>query len=126
MVYKDKMIEYTGTLNSGNQTISVTKSNNGWNLVGNPYPSYIDWDKIFPDATNINNAVYFYDVSNNQYESRVDYVGASKDIPSGQGFFVHCNDAGGGSLPLTINHRLNASQTFWKKKKGICFCSNTI
>lgn len=41
---------YTGTPNTGNQSIAITNAATGtnkWmNLVGNPYPSYLDWDLI--------------------------------------------------------------------------------
>lgn len=48
-------IEFTGTsLNNGNESISLTrtagKTKEGFNLIGNPYPSYVNWT----NATKIN------------------------------------------------------------------------
>ncbi len=41
---------YTGTPNTGDQSIAITSNGTGtnkWmNFVGNPYPSYLDWDYI--------------------------------------------------------------------------------
>ena len=42
-------LNFTGTLNSGNLSITLNKTVNsnperGYNLVGNPYPSYVNWD----------------------------------------------------------------------------------
>ena len=46
----DGIITFTGTLNTGAQTISVSRTagqdKEGFNLIGNPYPSYLDWDQI--------------------------------------------------------------------------------
>jgi hypothetical protein len=41
---------FRGTLNNGTYTTTVTKTGaapfSGWNLVGNPYPSPLDWDMV--------------------------------------------------------------------------------
>ncbi len=43
-------IDVTGIVNNGNVSITLYNNNNpftqGFNLVGNPYPSPIDWDAI--------------------------------------------------------------------------------
>jgi len=43
-------LTFSGTLNGGNVNIPVSRTGSdeksGFNLVGNPYPSYIDWDAI--------------------------------------------------------------------------------
>jgi|GEM_PF-2601216 len=53
---QDKTEKYEGTFNSGEIKIPTltntleapysTDAFSGWNLIGNPYPSYIDWDKV--------------------------------------------------------------------------------
>lgn len=46
----DGIVTFTGTLNTGTQTINVSRTagqdKEGFNLIGNPYPSYLDWDLI--------------------------------------------------------------------------------
>ncbi len=61
-----------GTLNNGDVTITPTRTGNeaakrGFNLVGNPYPSYIDWNAVYaslPLNHNMRNAIWFrtYDI----------------------------------------------------------------
>ena len=38
----DGLVTYTGSLASGNQSVSLSKSGSGWNCIGNPYPSAIN------------------------------------------------------------------------------------
>ena len=44
------VVTFNGTLNTGSQSISINRTagqtKEGFNLVGNPYPSYLDWDQI--------------------------------------------------------------------------------
>lgn len=49
--------EFSGTLNSGNQSITLTRTTTktsevGFNLVGNPYPSYLNANALLNDASN--------------------------------------------------------------------------
>ncbi len=43
-------VSFDGQFNSGAKSITLTRtpsvSSSGFNLVGNPYPSYLDWDKV--------------------------------------------------------------------------------
>jgi len=72
----EKTIDFIDVLNTG--TYSFTdlyrtaqeSGNFGWNFIGNPYPSAIDWDEViainggalpYVDSTMLNNAVYFPD-----------------------------------------------------------------
>jgi len=56
-------ITFTGTLNTGNKSITVTRTPNvaksGFNLVGNPYPSYLNWDLAYAASTNLQSSVWF-------------------------------------------------------------------
>lgn len=80
----------------------------GFNLVGNPYPSPIDWNAAGGwTKTNIDNAIYFFSNGTvNQYtgtySSYVNGVSsngvASNIIAAMQGFFVHVSN---GSYPVT-------------------------
>ena len=78
----------------------------GFNLVGNPYPSPINWDAFTTLATdNIDDFINFFQSSGDEYSGTfTSYVngvsGGTGDaiIPSMQGFFVHVMD---GSYPVT-------------------------
>jgi len=116
-------LDITGEVNDGDLAVAVYNNNHpyttGFNLVGNPYPSPVDWNRINLLNTNIDNAVYYFSTSTeDQYGGTyVTYInGISSDglatniIPSMQGFFIHVTD---GSWPiegrLTMNNsvRLN-------------------
>jgi len=81
-------------------TITFTNGN-GWNLVGNPFTSAINWLGSGWTKTNIDNAIYFYNGTG--YSQFVGGVGTPEGttsfIPVTQGFFVHANAA---SPRLTI------------------------
>jgi len=113
-----KTVSMTGLANNG--TLSATLYNHnqlytkGFNLVGNPYPSPINWDASSGlTRTNIDNAVYFFDSGTvSQYTGAYStYInGVSSDgiagpiIASMQGFFVHVTD---GSYPVTGTLAMN-------------------
>ncbi|MBN2634392.1 MAG: DUF2341 domain-containing protein [Bacteroidales bacterium] len=112
--------DLTGTAGNGTYTRTLYNHNNtytqGFNLVGNPYPSAIDWDASSGwTRTNIDNAIYFFkpgttDQYGGTYSSYVN--GISSDlivnniIPSMQGFFVHVTD---GAYPVTATLSMNNS-----------------
>lgn len=114
------VFDVTGVVNNGSLSVTLFNHNNlysqGFNLIGNPYPSPIDWDA--PSGwtkINIDNALYYFEASTtDQYGGNyVTYAeGVSSNglatnlIPSMQGFFVHVTD---GSWPVTGTLAMNNS-----------------
>ncbi|MCF8234479.1 MAG: T9SS type A sorting domain-containing protein [Bacteroidales bacterium] len=119
--------EYTGSgpssLNTGAYSISVFKtdpqngeieSHKGWNLVGNPYPSPVDWlTESGWGKTAINDAKYIWNPSNGNYtiflggNDPVGINGGTRYIPSNQGFWVQAAQNG----TLQVNNNCRITQT---------------
>jgi len=133
---------YTGTPLTGDQSVGVTLSDNfpnplegndGANLLGNPYPSFIDWG----DLDETWGAVYYWDATAN--EGAGDYlewnnnVGAgSQFIPPMQGFFIVTSEsnttAGSGTFVLSNANRTHAGATNYYKSQvtnGIILTANS-
>jgi len=89
----------------------------GWNLIGNPYPSAIDWDNL--TRSNVNGAVYVYDGEAGQYKSWNGTIGDLTDgiIPPMNGFFVKVSDDA--NLTLSNSSRTHSSTGFYKEKNYI-------
>ena len=121
--YYDAKRVFGGKLNTGNYQISLDCSVagneiNGWNFLGNPFSSSIDWDEIagsLPSGGEIENAIYF--TRNNSLVSYVNGVGSGGDvtgnIPPMQGFFVKAN-ASGQSVTLPASARVHSTQNRYK------------
>jgi hypothetical protein len=120
--FKDCIVSLEGKFNSGNYGVSVTNTNGseiaeheGWNLIGNPYPSAIDWDAASGwTKTNINNAIYIWDETQQNYVTYISGVGAnggSNYIPPMQGFFVKVTNPGSGYVGMTNDVRIANTQS---------------
>ncbi|MFZ4414630.1 MAG: T9SS type A sorting domain-containing protein, partial [Bacteroidales bacterium] len=116
-------ISFTGTLNTGNQNVSLTSrpdiaNKAGFNLIGNPYPSYLDWTLVTANAANTAlmrsttmwyrtksaGTYYFWTVNGDGVSSP---IGVNAKIPPMQAFWVRAN-ADGGTLALTNAMRAHA------------------
>ena len=108
---------FTGNLNTGDKTFTLKCSGGkswtwyaGWNLLGNPYSSAIDWNDA-PSRTDKfeDNYAYIYDPNKSGGEGYVTVDGGSADayIASNQGFFVRARLAAN-NTSFTFN---NAMQT---------------
>ncbi len=122
--FADATKYFTGALNTGNKTLSINRTTtdattSGWNLVGNPYPSNIDWDAASGwTKTNVSNAIYVAKAGGwATYVDGVAVNGGSRYIAVGQGFFVNVTNVGPGSLALTNNVRVHNAATFLKNTK---------
>jgi hypothetical protein len=124
-------ISFTGTLNNGNQNITLTSRTGtdnyaGFNLIGNPYPSYLDWNLVTANTANtalMRSTTMWYRTKKLNSSSQLVYQfwtvngdgvsspnGASSKIPPMQAFWVRAN-AGGGTLGLTNAMRSHAPAT---------------
>ncbi len=122
---------FTGTLNSGTLTTGtglpaltytpISPGGGGWNLLGNPYASAIDWNNVTSGQyANIDNAVYVYDNAAQLYKSYASGVGLLTGgiVPAMQGFFIKAN-AASPSLTLENQDRVISSQAYYKSAADI-------
>ncbi|MBF9143181.1 M36 family metallopeptidase [Hymenobacter properus] len=117
------LVDFTGTFTTG----SVSRANlqransdpaTGWHLLGNPFPSPLDWSTMTVGTAATNNlqnmdgAVYVYQSSGPYAGSYRTYLGgapgaASPIIPAGAGFFVHTTSAATpGTVRMAGNNRV--------------------
>lgn len=130
-------LDFRGVPNQGNINIPLTFTNSssigdGWNMVGNPYPSAIDWNLIHDpgraasgsgftgdDYANINHSIYVYNPVTNQYNSynALSNTGtgglSSGIIASGQAFFVKAT-AANPSLTMRESHKASTTTGMFK------------
>jgi len=109
---------FAGVLNSSPITLTLAKQNPGvdpsrvgWNLLGNPFTSAIDWD--LTDHSAIDGSVYAW--NGTQYVSWNGGIGALTDgiIPAENGFFARTTvDAATLSIPLAS--RVHSSAGYYK------------
>lgn len=110
---------FTGTLNNGNVDVALTRTGataqSGYNLVGNPYPSYINWDNA--TLTNVKTTIwqrsnsgsaYVFDTYNSSGNVAVDLSGnrTNGNIAPMQAFWVQVADGQtGGTVRFTNSMR---------------------
>jgi len=112
------VIPFIGTFNTGDQTaVSLPFTYQGYNLIGNPYPSALNWDDASLVKTNIDNSIWIW--NNSVYEVYDGVVGNADTrngfIPAMQGFFVKAN-TGGGSLTFKNAARVHNTTSFSKNE----------
>jgi fibronectin-binding autotransporter adhesin len=127
-------VNLSGQVNNGTMIPATLFNSNrtytqGFNLMGNPYPSPIDWDS--PDGwirINIDNAIYYFDAGGadqwtGTYSTYINGISsngvANNIIPAMQGFFIHVSN---GSFPIAATYIMtndvrvnNLSPIFHKK-----------
>ncbi|MBF9141101.1 putative Ig domain-containing protein [Hymenobacter properus] len=122
---------FTGPLNNGTQTVNVarpaalpTDGSAGYNLVGNPYPSPLDWSQVsVADRPNVGGTMYVYQSNDprNPYTGVYGFYSASAGIGTvspvvaqGQGFFVQ-----------VAQGQTNGSVTFRNSQRPTTYTSPT-
>jgi len=123
---KSDSVLFSGKMNTGAQQIMLTNTDGseiaeheGWNLVGNPYASAIDWDAASGwIKENIENAIYIWDEAQGNFRTYVNGIGTnggSRYIPPTQGFFVKVTAPGNARLAMTNDVKTVAGITRVKR-----------
>ena len=126
--------EFTGNLNNGSITYSITNSINGedpkvrgFNLIGNPYPSAIDWKAASGwtrDALVVSGGGYdmwIWNPATNNYGvfnsgTAIGTNGVTQNIAPMQGFFVRA--ATNGNIGMTNSVRGTTGKSNWMRMKA--------
>ncbi len=141
--YNDANLTKTFTTNTpsnvhtGDLIKNVTRTSNdgptygnyydGWNIVGNPFPSAIDWDGI--TKTNIDATVYMWDgdVGNYVYYNGTPIAGTGQTqlnsanaryINAMQTFFVHRTTVGASTFTLANTARTHSTVPMFKNSES--------
>lgn len=105
-------ISFSGTMKVDDTSIELTTSGNGYNLIGNPYPSYIDSGSILSNSSSAleSQTLWIWNQSSSSYDAKVT-IDAFKIAP-GQGFFVKSDSDGGNVLIDEDDQSHQSSDTF--------------
>ena len=141
-------VTFTGTLNSGGQSIGLTRhagvAKEGFNLVGNPYPSYVNWESAIGNegttyvkpsmwfrSKNAGNTAYVFDTynalnhtgtSNNNNSS----IGVTANIPPMQAFWVKVDEThSSGTLAFDNSMRVHQDQSISTNRLKAPSAANT-
>jgi|TARA_R110000782_G_scaffold118028_2_gene208474 hypothetical protein len=102
-VWEAKTFDTRGTPNFGNIAMPVA---NSWNLVGNPYQSWIKWTEL--SKPTLNGTFYIWNTNNGTYDASTTGL-----IPPNQGFWVE--SVGAGTLTFMESSKTGSgSSTFYR------------
>ena len=105
-------ISFTGTMPVENVSIAITSNTNGYNLVGNPYPSHISINDIINTntASLTEGTLWIWDNYKGGYYATFNLATPTGYISPAQGFFVKSN--GTNSLSITEAMQSHQSDSF--------------
>ena len=121
------LVDFVGSLTTGNQTLNLSRNGSaspnaveaGWQLVGNPYPSPLDYSQVVAlDRAGLDAAIYVYASTGpyvGGYRAFVNGIGGNPVLPVAQGFFTRVSSGQTtGTLTFRNSQRLTTpnSTTF--------------
>ncbi len=123
-----KVLSFSGSLNDGavgsdnNLSRTADGNSNGWNFVGNPYPSSIDWEAASGwTKTNVAATIYTWSgqfMATYNSETHLGTSLGSRYIAPMQGFYVEVNDGQTqGTLKMTNDIRVHNDYAYYKDTK---------
>ncbi len=119
------MIDVTGPPNVGDISLPLSYTNtgfpaaDGYSMVGNPYPSTLDWDSPNITKIGVNNAIYIWNPDLQQFASYVFGLGVnggSRYIASSQAFWIKAS-AVGASVVVTEASKSAVDASFLKQSQ---------
>lgn len=137
-------LKFTGIPNNGTQTFTMSTTGNGFNLVGNPYPSNLDLTAFYnTNVGRISNTFYFWDNTSNSVTvqsgattSNVGYatynaasqvwspapnvsvIPTENSVKIGQGFIVKATNTADNLLSFNNSMRVATPSTFFNKNNS--------
>ncbi len=101
-------MDFSGTLNTGNVPVGLTRhagvTKEGFNLVGNPYPCYLDFSKVDTTAANILSTIW--------YRTKTSQDAYTFDTYNGMANIATSNGA------TTVTKMIPPMQAFWVRVKA--------
>lgn len=110
--FNNTTVNSIGVPNIGNMNIgsSMTNVNDGWNLIGNPYASFISWDALHASSSNISNSIMIFDETIDDYQ--IYTTGTGIEIAPHQGFWVQAT--GAPSLSISESHKTSSNSSSFR------------
>ena len=103
-------VSFTGTINTADTDVTLVRTDNGFNLVANPYTSYINSETLLDNNTVVSNNknIYVWNNGTTSYDTKIST--AAFQVAPGQAFFVRSNE-GGGTLSFVESNQSDNSGT---------------
>ena len=103
-------VSFTGTINTADTDVTLVRTDNGFNLVANPYTSYINSETLLDNNTVVSNNknIYVWNNGTTSYDTKIST--AAFQVAPGQAFFVRSNE-GGGTLTFAESNQSDNSGT---------------
>ena len=108
-------VSFNGTINTDNVTAAVIASGNGFNLLGNPYTSYINSATFLTDNSSslVSETIWLWNQDTGNYETQV--TGNNFILAPAQGFFVRVD--GLTNLNFAETNQTSSANTFQKSTR---------
>jgi hypothetical protein len=122
-----------GPLNNGDISVPVTRggaAQSGWNLIGNPYPSPIDWEAVYNLGGNsaLVERTLLRRIATGRFSGMWAYypanipggmgINGGKDVALGQGFLVRALGSGNLQFDNTVRPAAFLQQRFYRPEGG--------
>ncbi len=86
-------LSFTGEINTGTITYPITQTTNNFNLIGNPFTSYINLSTFLTNNSTAlsEQTIWVWNQATNDYELKIGGIDGNFQISPTQGFFVSAN-----------------------------------